>query len=128
MQKKYLYEYAVIRLVPRIEREEFFNVGLILFSKEARFIRVRIHLDTNRWNAFHTELDKEWVINHLHSFEKIAHADPTCTAPIATLEIAERFRWLTAVRSASIQTSRPHPGFSAHPEETFEKLFEELIL
>lgn len=128
MQKKFLYEYAVIRLVPRVEREEFFNVGLILFSKEAKYINARVCLDDKKWDAFHTELDKDYLWEHLKAFEQIAAGDSSCYSPIARFEIPERFRWLTAIRSASIQTSRPHPGFSANPQETFEKLFEQLIL
>ncbi|MCD8041980.1 MAG: DUF3037 domain-containing protein [Tannerellaceae bacterium] len=128
MQEKYLYEYAVIRVVPRVEREEFFNVGLILFSKKAKFIKARTRLDTKKWDAFDTFLDKEWVADHLKGFEKLAAGDPECNSPVAQMEIPERFRWLTAIRSASIQTSRPHPGFSGDLEKTFEKLFEELVL
>ncbi|MCD7937099.1 MAG: DUF3037 domain-containing protein [Tannerellaceae bacterium] len=127
MQKKYLYEYAVIRLVPRVEREEFFNVGLILFSKEARFIKAKVYLDEEKWQAFRCELNKDWVTEHLKSFEEIAAGRAMAHTNIARMEIPERFRWLTAIRSASIQTSRPHPGFSGHLEETFNKLFHELV-
>ena len=112
MQGKHLYEYAVIRLVPRVEREEFFNVGIILFSKSAKYIK---------------ELDRESLFANLHVFDKICSGAKE-GGPIAALDIPERFRWLTAVRSASIQTSRPHPGFSDDLDQTLETLFRELVL
>ena len=114
MQGKHLYEYAVIRLVPRVEREEFFNVGIILFSKRAKYIKALYKVDEDKLNLFSTELDRESLFANLHVFDKICSGAKE-GGPIATLDIPERFRWLTAVRSASIQTSRPHPGFSDGP-------------
>lgn len=127
MQKKYLYEYAVIRVVPRVEREEFINVGIILFSKEAKYLRSLYKLNANRYHCFTTELTVEEVEENLHAFDKI------CTGSyeggeIAKLDVAERFRWLTAIRSTSIQTSRPHSGFSSNLDETIQHLFDELVL
>ena len=120
MQGKHLYEYAVIRLVPKVEREEFFNVGIILFSKRAKYIKALYKVDENKLNLFSSELDRESLFANLHVFDKIC--------PIAALDVPERFRWLTAVRSASIQTSRPHPGFSDDLDQTLEILFRELVL
>lgn len=127
MQGKHLYEYAVIRFVPRVEREEFINVGLILFSKRAKYIKARYHIDERKLALFTTELDLESLYASLNVFDHICSGAKDA-GPIATLDIPERFRWLTAVRSSSIQTSRPHPGFSDNLEATFEKLFTELIL
>ena len=112
MQDKHLYEYAVIRIVPKIEREEFINVGLIMFCKRPKFIKARYHVDEEKLRLFTSDIDKESKDG----------------GPIASLDIPERFRWLTAIRSASIQTSRPHPGFSNDLEQTFERLFQELVL
>ena len=109
MQDKHLYEYAVIRIVPKIEREEFINVGLIMFCKRPKFIKARYHVDEEKLRLFTSDIDKESLCTNLHVFDK-------------------RFRWLTAIRSASIQTSRPHPGFSNDLEQTFERLFQELVL
>jgi Protein of unknown function (DUF3037). len=127
MQGKHLYEYAVIRIVPQMEREEFINVGLIMFCKRAKFIKARYMVDENKLNAFSPELDIEAIRNNLHSFDKICSGNKE-SGYIASLDIPERFRWLTAVRSATIQTSRPHPGFSDDLDETFERLYNELVV
>ena len=127
MQGKKLFEYAVIRVLPKVEREEFINVGIILFSKRAKYIHVKYKLDMERLLSFSTELDLDMLEDTLKSFEKIClgHKDG---GTIAQLDIPERFRWLTAVRSSCIQTSRPHPGFSDNLDKSVEKLFEELVL
>jgi hypothetical protein len=127
MQGKHLFEYAVIRVLPKVEREEFINVGIILFSKRAKYIRMKYRLDTQRLASFSTELDLELLAEALKSFEKICNGDKSA-GTIAQFEIPERFRWLTAVRSSCIQTSRPHPGFSDNLDQEVEKLFQELVL
>ncbi|MGL6126784.1 DUF3037 domain-containing protein [Chryseobacterium artocarpi] len=126
MQEDKIYEYAVIRLVPKVEREEFFNIGLVMFSKKEKFIRVEFYLCPDKFKLMHSKLDYEDVIQNLQSFQKIANGDKN-GGPIAQFEVPERFRWLTAVRSAVIQTSRPHPGKSKDLNITFDKLFEELV-
>jgi hypothetical protein len=127
MQEKHLYEYAVIRVLPKVEREEFINAGIILFSKKANYIRMMYKLNIQRLNSFSSELDIDLLEESLNSFEKICqgHDDG---GTIAQLEIPERFRWLTAVRSSCIQTSRPHPGFTDNLDREVEKLFGELVL
>lgn len=127
MQGKHLYEYAVIRFVPRVEREEFINVGIIMFSKRARFIKARYQVDEKKFCLFSSELDMDSLYASLKVFDRIC-SGTAGGGPIASMDIPERFRWLTAVRSSSIQTSRPHPGFSTDLEVTFEKLFAELVL
>ena len=127
MQGKHLYEYAVIRFVPRVEREEFINVGLIMFSKRARFIKARYQVDEKKLCLFSSELDMDSLYAGLKVFDHICSGTAD-GGPIASMDIPERFRWLTAVRRSSIQTSRPHPGFSTDLEVTFEKLFAELVL
>lgn len=126
MQEDKIYEYAVIRLVPKVEREEFFNIGLVLFSKKEKFIRVAFYLCPDKFRLMHSKLDFEDVIENLEAFQKIADGKKD-GGPIAALEIPDRFRWLTAVRSSVVQTSRPHPGKSKDLNITFEKLFEELV-
>jgi len=126
MQEDKIYEYAVIRLVPKVEREEFFNIGLVMFSKKEKFIRVEFYLCPDKFKLMHSKLDYEDIIHNLESFQKIANGDKD-GGPIARLDIPERFRWLTAVRSAVVQTSRPHPGKSKDLDATFGKLFEELV-
>lgn len=127
MQEKHLYEYAVIRIVPRVEREEFVNVGIIMYSRRAKFIKAKYVLDEAKLNLFSSELDIDVIKNNLRSFDKICSGTKE-GGTIATMEIQERFRWLTAVRSASIQTSLPRTGFSTNLEATFEKLYSELVL
>lgn len=124
--QNYIYEYAMIRLVPKVEREEFFNVGLILFCKHQKFIRVKYHLCNDKFKCIATELEYEMVIDNLEAFQKIADGT-SLSSPIAQLDIAERFRWLTALRSSVIQTSRPHCGKTNDLERTFQRLFEEMV-
>ncbi|ROH97603.1 DUF3037 domain-containing protein [Chryseobacterium daecheongense] len=126
MQEDKIYEYAVIRLVPKVEREEFFNIGLVMFSKKEKYIRVEFYLCPDKFKLMHSKLDYNDIIQNLVSFQKIANGDKD-GGPIAQLEIPERFRWLTAVRSSVVQTSRPHPGKSKDLDKTFGKLFEELV-
>lgn len=127
MQEQQLYEYAVIRVVPRVDREEFLNVGLILFCKRAKQIKVRFEIDRVRLQAFAPDLDIDQIILNLDSFVKIAHGLDT-GGPIAQFDVPERFRWLTAIRSSVIQTSRPHPGLCNELDLAFERLFAELVL
>jgi hypothetical protein len=127
MQEKYLYEYAVIRVLPVVEREEFINVGIILFCKNAKYIMVKYQLNEERLATFSDELDINQVKLNLESFEKIALGAANC-GPIAQLDVPSRFRWLTAVRSSAIQTSRPHPGMTNDLEKTVNRLFTELVL
>lgn len=127
MQDRDLYEYAVIRVVPRVEREEFINTGIILFCKKAKFIKVIYKIDITKLSLFSAELDLVQIEMNMKSFEKIA-AGAKDGGPIAQMDIPSRFRWLTAVRSSVIQPSRPHSGFSSNLDATLERLFEELIL
>lgn len=120
-----MYEYALVRYMPRVEREEFINVGLVMMCKRQRWIRVAIHFDTAKIAALSPEADISAVHQQLDSFSLVADGQEPNTAP---LEPHERFRWLTAVRSASITTSRPHPGISPDLDDTFNHLFTELVL
>ncbi|MDT0644679.1 DUF3037 domain-containing protein [Zunongwangia sp. F363] len=127
MPEKILYEYAVVRLVPNVEREEFINVGIILFSKGNKFLKIACQLDEERLKLFSAETDVEQLKINLCSFEKICKGLED-GGPIAKMDLASRFRWLTATRSASIQTSRPHSGLSCDLDNTLERLYAELVL
>lgn len=127
MQDKHLYEYAVIRVLPRVEREEFLNVGIILFCKKENFLRVLYKLDANRLKCLSEDFDLEEIRKNLESFEKICLGKKD-GGPIAQLDVPSRFRWLTAVRSSVIQTSRPHPGISKTLDDTLNRLFGEMVL
>lgn len=126
MQEDKIYEYAIIRLVPKVEREEFFNIGLVMFSKREKYIKIAFHLCPDKFKLMHSKLDYDDIIQNLESFQKVASGAKD-GGPIAEMEIPERFRWLTAVRSAVVQTSRPHPGKSKDLDATFDRLFEELV-
>ena len=121
-----LYQYAVIRFVPKVEREEFINIGLILFSKKARYIRMEYHLCPDKFKAFCPEIDCDEIHATLATMKGISEGD-SGYGPLATLDISERFRWLTAVRSSVIQSSPSHPGKSTDLDKTFERLFDELV-
>ncbi|MDR0364187.1 MAG: DUF3037 domain-containing protein [Bacteroidales bacterium] len=127
MPGKYLYEYAIIRVLPKVEREEFINVGVILFSKRAKYINFLYRINESRLFNFSKELDISLIKSTLESFEKIAKGDKS-GGVIAQLDIPERFRWIAAERSSCIQTSRPHAGFSDDLDKTTERLFQELVL
>ncbi len=127
MPESYFYEYAVIRLVPRVEREEFLNVGVILFCKRPCFLKAKCQINTAKLALYDHELDLSVIENNLKAFHKICAGDKD-GGPMALEDHASRFRWLTAERSSSIQTSRPHHGFSTDLEATLERLFEELVM
>lgn len=127
MQGKHLFEYAIIRIVPRVEREEFLNAGIILYCKDLKFLDTKYMLNKERIAALCAELDCNEVEEHLQSFEKIARGGKD-GGSIAALDLPSRFRWLTATRSTIIQTSKVHPGFTENPQATLEKLYNQLVL
>lgn len=126
MQERNLYEYAIIRLLPSVEREEFLNVGLILFCKHKKFIKVAFEVNQGRLAAFAPQLDLEFINKNLVAFQQIANADKNAGL-VATFDLPSRFRWLTAMRSSMIQTSRPHPGICDDLEETFNRIYRENV-
>lgn len=126
MPEPILYEYSVIRIVPKVEREEFINAGILIYSKPARRLLVKTYFNADKFGLYPTELDKKQVQLNLKSFELITHGHKDGGA-IAKMDLASRFRWMTAIRSSCIQTSRPHPGFSINLDQTLERLFKELV-
>lgn len=127
MQDKHLFEYAVIRLVPRVEREEFLNVGVILYCSSSRFLKMTMLINPDRLVAFSQDIDLQVIEQNLNAFAQIC-AGGKQGGPIGQQSIAERFRWITATRSTILQTSRVHPGFCADPQHTLEKLHNDLVL
>lgn len=127
MPEQHLYDYAVIRVVPKVEREEFLNVGLMIFCKRQKYLRIQYQIPVEKIQLFDTDFDIAQLKTNLDSFIKICSGKKE-GGPIAAFEPAERFRWLTAIKSSSIQTSRPHSGFSFDLDATFDKLYAELIL
>ncbi|HEX5589200.1 MAG TPA: DUF3037 domain-containing protein [Candidatus Limnocylindrales bacterium] len=119
------FQHAVLRVVPRVERGELVNVGVVLFCRTLRFLDCRIALDDGRRRALlalSPDVDLEAVGAHLEVIERIVRGDPA-GGPIAGLEAPERFRWVTSPSSTIIQPSEVHSGLTADPAATLEHLF-----
>lgn len=127
MQELHLFEYAVIRIMPRVEREEFLNAGVVLLCRPLNFLQARYEVNPQRIHALCPGCDAEELAGHLDAFARIAAGDPGA-GPIARLDIAGRFRWLSARRSTVLQPSQVHPGFCKDPAEMLEQLFREMVL
>ena len=120
------FQYAIVRVVPRVERGECMNVGVVLFCRPRRYLATRIALDEARLAAFAPDLDAAEVSAHLDAMTRIAAADPEA-GPLARLEQSERFHWLVAPSSTVIQTSPVHTGLCEDPEVTLTRLMERLV-
>lgn len=116
------FDYAVIRVVPRVEREEFVNAGVILFCLERDFLAARVEVDEPRLRALWPEIDVELVRRHLEAIPRICAGSPDA-GPIGKLSLRERFHWLVAPRSTIIQVSPVHAGLCDHPEARIDELF-----
>jgi hypothetical protein len=121
-----LFEYAVIRVVPRVEREEFINVGVILYCGARKFLQVRYELDTSLLHAISKDTDAAQVAEVLNAFDKVV-AGGRQGGTIGMLGVAERFRWLAATRSTMVQTSKVHCGLCPDPGEAMAKIFNEQV-
>jgi hypothetical protein len=120
------YDYAVIRVVPRVDREEFLNVGVIISCPAKDFLEARIELDEARLLAFDPTLDVEAIRNYLASIPRICAGGPAA-GPIGQLSRRERFHWLVAPRSTIIQTSRAHTGRCTDPDPVSERLLDRMV-
>lgn len=117
-----IFEYALIRVVPRVERGEFINAGVILYSKSHRYLHARISLDEQRLRVLDPGADIDVIRRALTAFEK------ACTeGPLAECSLGERFRWLTAPRSAMVQPSPVHSGVTDDPAADLDRLFTRLV-
>lgn len=126
MPAKQTYEYAVIRFVPRVEREEFLNLGVILFSKQLRYLDLKFRIDEGRIRAFSPASDIQEIRRYLRSWSLICAGDPQ-GGRIALLDQPERFRWLAAARSTIIQCGPTHSGLCGEGDTTLEELFEKYL-
>jgi hypothetical protein len=126
MPENYLFEYAVIRVVPHVEREEFLNVGILLYCAGQKFLKALYELDETRLRILCDKLDFNEVKEHVSSFDKICRGGKDA-GPIGKLSMPERFRWLTAERSTMLQTSKVHPGLCTDADEMLERLFAQLV-
>jgi len=120
------YDYAVIRVVPRVDREEFMNVGVIISCPARDFLEARIEMDEARLLAFAPQVDLDSVRTHLASIPRICAGGPDA-GPIGQLSARERFHWLVAPRSTIIQTSRVHSGRCTEPGPVSERLLDRMV-
>ena len=127
MRTQTSYDYAVVRIVPRVERAEFVNTGVIVFCAERRSLRARVQIDQSRLRALWPDLDVELVRRHVEAIPRIcAGADDA--GPLRSMSPAQRFHWLTAPRSTIIQMSPVHSGLlRGSEEEVVDRLFDELV-
>jgi len=127
MQEQHLFEYAVIRVVPKVEREEFLNVGIILYCPTQQFLQMLYTLDPERLRIFSGDFDLVEIEGHLQAFQLIAGGSPQ-GGPIGKLDMASRVRWLTATRSTIVQSSKVHPGLCEDPSKKITQLHDSLVL
>ncbi|MBK9983912.1 MAG: DUF3037 domain-containing protein [Saprospiraceae bacterium] len=127
MQEKHLFEYAVIRVVPQVEREEFINVGVILYCSKLNFLDAKWMLDEKLMAQFAPKLDLDELKQNLCAFDIISKGGPE-GGTIGMMDMPGRFRWLTATRSTILQPSSVHPGFTDDAEEMLERLYEQLVV
>lgn len=127
MPKNDVYEYAVLRLVPRVEREEFINIGVLLLCRKQKFGAVKYTVNHQKIKALFPDTDIQLIENQLKLFQKICQGDKDAGL-IAAQELHERFRWLTAHRSAMLQCSPIHIGLTTDAKATLENLFEKIVL
>ena len=126
MQERQLYEYAVIRVMPRVEREEFLNVGVVLYCNSKKYLEAVYTLNHQRLSALCISCDIQEIETYLIAFKNICKGEGVA-GPISLLPAAARFRWLTATRSTVVQTSKTHPGLCIEPAEMLQKLFKDLV-
>jgi DUF3037 family protein len=120
------FQYVIVRVVPRIERGEQLNAGVVVYSPTLEFLAARVGLDERRLAVLAPDCDAAAVRPHLEAVAAVAAGDPA-GGPIARLERGERFHWLAAPSSTMIQPSAIHTGFSDRPQETLDRLFGELV-
>lgn len=126
MQGKHLFEYAIIRVVPRVEREEFLNVGVIVYCASLKFLKCIFDVKAQRMKIFADEIEIDEILANLEAIEKICCGGEG-GGPIGQLDMASRFRWLTATRSTVVQSSKVHPGFCEDAQATLERLFRQMV-
>ncbi len=126
MQERHLFEYAVIRIVPRVERDEFINAGVILYCSSQGFLRTMYEINEARIRSLYDAADVAEITERIRAFERICKGKME-GGTIGKLPIASRFRWLTATRSTIVQTSKVHPGLCIDPAETLNSLYNQLV-
>jgi len=126
VQDHYIYDYAVIRVVPKVEREEFINAGIILFCPEKEFLEARFDLDEQKLSALAPGSDLALIKTHLSVIPVICRGGYEA-GDLSKLSQRERFHWLTSPRSTIIQTSPVHNGYCSNPEEELNHLVKVMV-
>ncbi len=121
------FDYAILRVVPRVERQEFINAAVIAFCLEKKYLDARVHLDPARLLALWPDADMELIRDHLNAVPRICAGDPTA-GPIARLPQRERFHWLISPRSTIIQPSPVHTGVCDDPDGLLDRLAQQFLL
>jgi hypothetical protein len=124
--ERHSFDYAIVRLVPHVEREEFLNVGVILSCQAADFLKALFHVNAKRLSAVAPELDLDEIQNHLEAIRLICEGGEQA-GPIGRLPRRSRFDWLVAPRSTIIQTSPVHTGLCSDPEQALEQLLRKMV-
>lgn len=120
------FSYAVLRVVPRVERGERFNVGVVVFCRPLDYLAARTRLDEARLAALAPDADADAIRAHLRAYELVAAGDAD-GGPIAQLDTTSRFHWLVAPASTIVQPSRVHTGLCEDPPAQLDRLFGELV-
>ena len=120
------FEYALLRVVPRVERGEFVNAGVVLYCQEKRFLEAAIDLDPERLRALDPRLDPETVRAHLEAARRVCAGGPGA-GPIGHLPPVQRFGWLVAPRSTVVQPGPVHTGLAEDPQEVLDHLLETMV-
>jgi hypothetical protein len=120
------FDYAILRVMPRVERQEFINAGVVAFCLERRYLAARIHLDAERLKALWPEADVELAQEHLEAVRRICEGDPAA-GPIAMLPQRERFHWITSPRSTIIQPSPVHTGVCDETDGLVDRLAKQFL-
>jgi DUF3037 family protein len=123
---EYPFQYAIIRVVPRVERGECLNAGVVLLCRPKRFLAARVELNLERLRVLAPDVDPAAIEPHLAAIERIAAGNPDA-GPIARLGQGERFHWLVSPSSTTIQPSEVHTGLCDDPATELEHLMERLV-
>jgi Protein of unknown function (DUF3037) len=126
MPERQTFDYAVVRVVPRVERDEFLNAGVIVFSRPLDFLEARIELDRARLAALAPDVDPEAVQRQLDLIPRVCAGGPAA-GPLGRLSLSERFHWLTQPSSGLVQTSPVHAGIASDPRAVLHHLLDTMV-
>lgn len=121
------FQWTVLQVVPRVERDERFNAGVIVFCRSRRFLDAQVALDVRKLKAFDADDDEDVLRSHLDVLARIAVGDLTA-GPVAAMEQAERFHWLSSPSSTIVQPTPVHGGVTVDPSATLERLFQQMVM